>query len=169
MKRTITVATFVIVFATLLVLGIARAKNAHAYASRKIAASLDDGLDKPCSNATLNGTFGYTNTGFIVAPPALAGPFAGVGIQNFDGQGNTTASATVSQNGNILRVTVTGGTYTVNSDCTGSMTFLISPVNVTTHVDFVIVRGGAEFRAINTGSGAAITTVGKKQFPKDKE
>jgi hypothetical protein len=151
MKRTIA-ATFVIAFVTSLVLCVAPGAAAE---------------DKPCSNASLNGAFAYTNTGFIVAPPPLAGPFAGVGTQTFDGRGNTSASATVSQNGNILRVTITG-TYTVNPDCTGSMTLLVSPVNVTSHVDFVIVRGGAEFRAINTDPGAAITTVGKKQFPEDK-
>jgi len=151
MKRTTAAAAFVIVFATLFVLGVAPCAAAQ---------------DKQCSNASLNGAFAYTNTGFIVAPPPLAGPFAGVGTQTFDGKGNTFASATVSQNGNIFHVTITG-TYTVNSDCTGSMTLLVSPVGVTTHADFVIVRGGAEFRAINTDPGTVITTVGKKQFPDD--
>jgi hypothetical protein len=97
----------------------------------------------------------------------VAGPFAGVGIQTFDGKGNTSASATVSQNGSIVRVAVTG-TYAVKPDCTGSMTLLVSPVNVTSHVDFVIVRDGAGFQAINTDPGTVITTVGKKQFPEDK-
>lgn len=45
-----------------------------------------------CSNATLNGSFGYTNTGTILAGPD-AGPFGGVGRQTFDGKGNTEATA----------------------------------------------------------------------------
>lgn len=122
--------------------------------------------DKACSNSTLNGAFAYTNNGIIVVPPAEAGPFAAVGSQTFDGKGNTSASATVSQNGNILRVTIRG-TYAVEPDCTGSMTLLVSPVNVTSHVDFVVVRDGAEFRAINTDPGTAITTVAKKQSAKN--
>lgn len=70
-------------------------------------------------------------------------------------------------NGNMVRVTVIG-TYAVKPDCTGSMTLLVSPVNVTSHVDSVIVRDGPGFQAINTDPGTIITTVGKKQFPEDK-
>lgn len=120
-----------------------------------------------CSNATLNGSFGYTNTGTILAGPA-AGPFGGVGRQTFDGKGNTEATATVSVNGNISHATIKG-TYVVNSNCTGSMTLLVS-VGVetfTNHADLVIVHGGAGFRAINTDPGVVITTVAKKQSRSD--
>src|SRR5215831_16537380 len=115
-----------------------------------------------CSNATLNGSFGYTNTGTILAGPD-AGPFGGVGRQTFDGKGNTQATATVSVNGNIFHVTIKG-TYVVNSDCTGSMVLTVSagPETFANHVDLVIVSGGTEFRAINTDPGSVITTVGKK-------
>ena len=41
-------------------------------------------------------------------------------LQTFDGNGNTNATATISSNGNIAKVTVQG-TYTVNPDCTGTM------------------------------------------------
>lgn len=43
--------------------------------------------DKGCSNASLYGTFGYTATGVLTAPPSLAGSFATVGAQTFDGSG----------------------------------------------------------------------------------
>lgn len=121
-----------------------------------------------CSNATLSGSFGYTNTGTIIAGP-FAGPFGGVGHQTFDREGNTEATATVSVNGNIFHVTITG-TYTVNSNCTGSMTLLISTGGAgtfTNHVDFVIVHGGTEMRAIQTDPGAVVTTVLEKQSPED--
>jgi hypothetical protein len=49
--------------------------------------------DKGCSNASLYGTFAYTGTGVLTAPPPLARPFATVGGQTFDGNGNTTATA----------------------------------------------------------------------------
>jgi len=118
-----------------------------------------------CSNASLNGSFGYTNTGTILAGPNT-GPFGGVGRQTFDGKGNTQATATVSANGSVYHAIIKG-TYVVNSDCTGSMTLVGSAGSetFTNHVDFVIVRGGTEFRAINTDPGIVLTTVGKKQFP----
>ena len=119
---------------------------------------------RDCSNATLNGSFGYTITGFsFSAPPPLAGSFGQVGRQTFDGNGATTATAWVSQNGNIVAVTITG-TYTVNPDCTGTFATQISPLGLTGQTFFVIDASGVELRAINTDPGAVITTVGSRQF-----
>jgi hypothetical protein len=64
-------------------------------------------LADACSNATLKGTFAFTSSGLITSPAALAGPFADVGTQTFDGTGTTTATATAS-NGAIIPLTVTG-------------------------------------------------------------
>lgn len=137
----------IILLSTLAVLGIA--PNAQAQSS--------------CSNASLSGSFGYTNTGTIVTPPL--GLFAGVGRQTFDGKGDTEATATVSVNGQIYQATIKG-TYVVNPDCTGSMTLSVSAggQHFTNQVDFVIVCGGTEVEAINKDSGSVITTVAKKQF-----
>ena len=146
MKRT---NTFAIAVATALGLGILPAAQAD---------------DKGCSNASLKGAFAYTVTGFIVAPPPEAGPFASVGTQTFDGNGGTTAAATVSQNGNIVAVTL-NGTYTVNPDCTGTFTVLISPVGITAHVFFVIDNNGTEFQAIQTDPGVVVTGIARRQFP----
>jgi hypothetical protein len=122
--------------------------------------------DKGCSNASLHGTFAYTSTGSIAAPPAIAGPFVEVGTQTFDGQGGTTAAAMSSQNGNISPLTVTG-TYTVNPDCTGTMTLQVTFPGVPTfpvHVYFVVDDSGDEFQAIETDSGLVITRVGRKLY-----
>jgi hypothetical protein len=119
---------------------------------------------RECSNASLQGSFGFTSTGTLLAlPPPLAGPFGEIGRQTFDGQGNTEATATLSANGNINRVTIQG-TYVVNPDCTGSMTLFISPLGVTAHLDFVIDDDGAELRAIATGAGTIETRVYRQQF-----
>lgn len=120
--------------------------------------------DRGCSNASLTGTFAYTTTGFITAPPSLAGPFASVGTQTFDGKGATTAGAMVSQNGNIVPVTI-AGTYTVNPDCTGTFTLQVSPVGITTHVFFVIDDSATAFRAIQTDPGVVVTGAARRQFP----
>jgi hypothetical protein len=120
--------------------------------------------DKGCTNATVQGTFAYTSTGYITAPPAIAGPFAETGTQAFDGKGGTTAAVTLSQNGNIIPVTVTG-TYTVNPDCTGTMTLQVSPIDVTVHVFFVIDDAGNGFQAIETDPGIVITRIGRRLYP----
>jgi hypothetical protein len=146
----------VVVFATLLVLGIA--PKALAWENEE------------CSNTTLEGSFGYTSTGTLLdtyVPPPFAGPFGEVGRQTFDGKGNTKATATLSANGNIQQVTIEG-TYKVNSDCTGSMTLNVSPLQATVHADFVIDRDGTELRAIGTDSGVIESRVYRKQFRGDR-
>ena len=152
MKRTIAPATLVIVLATVFVLGILPRAQA--------------GERKECSDASLQGSFGFTSTGTLLAlPPPLAGPFAEIGRQTFDGRGNTHATATLSANGNILSVTAQG-TYVVNPDCTGSLTLYVSPFGNTVNADFVIDDDGAEVRAIITDAGAIESVVFKKQFPR---
>jgi hypothetical protein len=145
MKFTVTV------LAAIIVLGIGTAARA--------------GEAERCSNATLRGSFGYTSTGTLLpssAPPPFAGPFGEIGRQTFDGSGNTDATATLSANGNIVRVTIVG-TYSVNPDCTGSMTLAVSPLGLTVNADFVIVRDSAELHAIGTDPGVVETRIYKKQ------
>lgn len=131
-----------------------------------IATQAQAGEDKACSNASLQGSFGYSSTGTLLdsyVPPPFAGPFAEVGRQTFDGKGNTSGTATISSNGNINRVTIQG-TYTVNADCTGSMTLFIPDFGATVHADFVIDRDGEEIRAIVTETGVIESRVYRKQF-----
>jgi hypothetical protein len=145
MKSTHSVAAFAVAFAAVL--------------SLRVSAQAQG---KTCSNTTLKGSYGYTGTQ-ILTPPAIAGPFATVGRQAFDGQGNTTAAGTTSVNGQILKVTFTG-TYNVNPDCTGSMTVLVLPVNITGHYYFVIDDDGTELRAISKDPGSVGSTLVRKQF-----
>jgi hypothetical protein len=159
MKRTTAPTTLVIVFATVFVLGILPRAQA----------------DEPreCSETSLQGSFGFTSTGTLLAlPPPMAGPFGEIGRQTFDGQGNTDATATTSANGNINRVTIQG-TYVVNPDCTGSMTLFISPLGFTQHLDFVIDDDGTELRAISIPpaniTGNTETRIYKKQFQRGRK
>jgi hypothetical protein len=127
------------------------------------------GEHRECSNSSLQGSFGFSSTGTPLAnPPPFAGPFLEIGRQTFDGSGNTDATATLSANGNIVRVTVQG-TYVVNPDCTGSMTLFVSPFNITVDLDFVIDDDGAELRAIVTNAGSNESRVYKKQFSRDRK
>jgi len=121
-----------------------------------------------CSNASLQGSFGFTSVGTLLALPApFAGPFAEVGRQTFDGDGGTDATATLSANGNIVRATV-HGTYAVNPDCTGSMTLFVLPFGSTVNLDFVVDDDGTEIRAIVTGAGAVESRIYKKQVSRGR-
>ena len=72
---------------------------------------------KPCSLATLNGSYGYYRTGPILGD---GGQLAAVGIFTYDGNGGTVGTETVNRNGDV---SFEGGTgfYLVNTDCTGSL------------------------------------------------
>ena len=140
--------TFTIVALAALALGVAPAANAS----------------RGCSLATLKGTFADKDTGVITSPPAVAGPFAGVNLETFDGNGVLTGSGIGSLNGNIVTVTYTG-TYTVNADCTGTYTVKVSPLGLTTHAFFVIDGGGNELQIVITDQGTVITCIARRQFP----
>lgn len=118
--------------------------------------------NKGCSNASLKGTFSHMATGFITAPPAMAGPEAGVGTDTFDGNGGATGAATLSLNGNVIPL-VTTGTYKVNPDCTG--TYAILALGGTIHLAFVITDSGNEIQAICVDPGVVQTHIFRRQFP----
>ena len=124
-----------------------------------------------CSNALLKGSYGYTGTGALLAAyvgPTDAGPFAEVGRQTFDGKGHTDAIATLSANGDISQVTVEG-TYTVKSDCTGTMTLNIVQFGSTVDLNIVIDEDGNEIRAIVSDVNVIESRVYRKQFPSESE
>ena len=94
----------------------------------------------------------------------MAGPFAGVNTETFDGNSTVTGTGIGSLNGNIVPVTQEG-TYTVNPDCTGTYTIQISPLGLTAHGFFVIDDGGNELQIVITDPGTVITCIARRQFP----
>jgi hypothetical protein len=117
----------------------------------KVHAQEEAGATKVCSLETLEGRYGVTFSGFgaNAAVPGTFTPAAGVGLVTFDGDGNLSASETVSNGGQIFPVNLPG-TYTVNSDCTGSFT------TANAHLNLVIVRNGREILAVNTQQGRVV-------------
>jgi hypothetical protein len=107
-----------------------------------------------CSAATLHGRYGLTFSGYgtngaVPAPITAFIPVAGVGLVTFDGNGNLSASETVSNGGSVFPVNLPGN-YTVNSDCTGSLT------TANAHLNLVIVRNGREILSVNTQQGRVV-------------
>ena len=108
-----------------------------------------------CTLRSVKGAFGATFTGTITAGP-FAGPYAAVARIVCDGKGSCHGVGTQSLNGTILPLIDEGASYTVDPDCTGSITVPLvnGPV---IHFDFIIVSNGKELRSIQTDPGTAVT------------
>lgn len=119
--------------------------------------------EKPCSDATLKGTYSDQDTGTIVG----VGPFAGVNVDSFDGHGKMTISGISSLNGSVGPGVETG-TYHVNSDCTGTYTVKDSSGD-TFDAFFVISDCGKEIRIVITDPGTVINCIARKQFPEERD
>jgi hypothetical protein len=111
MKRTIAVVAASAAFVGLVVWGTTEKKSipslpvVHADAPRS------------CSTETVAGNWAFTDTGTVVG----IGPRAAVGMFTLDADGNLlNGVATSSLNGNVAGETFSG-TYTVNSNCTGTI------------------------------------------------
>ena len=79
------------------------------------------------------------------------GPVTAVGRITFDGKGNSVNPFTQSVNGAISRGVVTGP-YTVNSDCTVSLT-----QSDGTHYDMVVAPDGSTVNWIETDTGSVVS------------
>jgi len=123
-----------------------------------------------CTNATLQGSYGFTVTG--TRPPSQGAitveTVVGVAMTNFDGNGNLTQTdnihgsvsgyATPDRNGT--------GTYSINSDCTGTMQ-LSSPGSPTLTLRIVVVDNGNEVRtAVVNPLPVMVTSNGRRTTPR---
>ena len=108
-----------------------------------------------CSNATLNGSYSLHATGDIIG----IGPFAAVGVFNFDGNGHVSASLVTRTNGTNGVSNVTG-TYAVAPDCTAADTLSTATGVVSTH-SYAIFGRGRGFYILNTTVGAPNVVIGE--------
>jgi hypothetical protein len=96
---------------------------------------------KECDNSTIKGAYGYTVTGLAPSPSGLE-QLIGVGLRTHDGEGNFTQVQNEKRTSTAAVTDVQGsGTYTVNSDCTGTFT-----TSTGLQARFVIVAKGKEIR-----------------------
>jgi hypothetical protein len=100
-----------------------------------------------CSNASLKGKYGQTISGEILPGGGAVLPQNGVAMTHFDGNGKfTQVDFTVIDGSPQSSRFKTGetGTYTVNSDCTGTATF-VYPDGTEITLELVVVNQGREF------------------------
>src|SRR5690348_18310967 len=96
---------------------------AFAVAAATGSANAENGQ---CNAEIFKGAYGFTLTGWRIPDPAAPVHFAraGVGRLVADGKGNLSGTESKSKNGVIVPVTFVG-TYTVNTDCTGSAHMIV--------------------------------------------
>jgi hypothetical protein len=103
-----------------------------------------------CSVGTLRGAYIYAQDGFNIAGDLASQrtPFAQAGREIFNGDGTMSGVATANFNGDVVHMTY-AGTYTVEPDCTGAVTFSDGDGGMF-HYDIAIEDGGAEFGFVQT-------------------
>jgi len=164
MKRTITTISLAVFVGSLFAIGVpftgpdGGRRSIVSSVQAKDEDDNNDGRPGNCSQRTLNGSYGDTFSGTIVG----FGPIAGIGVTNFDGRGHFTGTDTVNINGSGGIPEMSTGTYTVNSDCTGS-TVQTCPDGWVVSLSLVIISHGKEYLFLNTAPGVVITGSSKKQ------
>jgi DNA/RNA endonuclease YhcR with UshA esterase domain len=104
-----------------------------------------------CTLATLKGLYVFDATGYDIVNSTPA-PKAVVELLTLKGDGTLTSLATVSLDGAIHSHVSGSGIYTVNQDCTGTLTFNGSGFTF----DLFIAPNGNRFHMIETVSNTVL-------------
>ena len=119
-----------------------------------------------CSVATLNGRYAFSSSGFT--PKGSMGdllPAVAVGVVTFDGAGNLSTTYTDVSPGKPTYIPLEGigsGTYSVNSDCTGSASCTAGNCAGITW-NTVIISDGTEVFGTTTAPFLLVTTADFKR------
>lgn len=114
-----------------------------------------------CTDRSLHGRFNFADQGSFFQPPGGAelGDSAVFVVIQFDGRGHESGTTTTNFSGGVAEPFT--GTYHVNADCTGSATDT-SVSGQTSHVNFVLVEHGNEWKVIAMDPGNVLTGTGDR-------
>ena|SRR5882724_5263069 len=129
--------------------------------ARRIAAPPKIHADDGCTNASLNGAYGYSQSGFFYSQNGL-GLFGATGRFAADGNGALTGADTLSVDGSVVRGRKYTGTYSIASDCSGSIVLQTSAG--TTNFDVVLNNNGQEVNLVETDANTIITGTAHQQI-----
>ena len=114
-----------------------------------------------CYVHSLRGGYAGSYTSGVIGTPTGG---VGVGVQTFDGAGRGSSIETVSINGTIVRGARATIRYTVNLDCTGTITWTYPDFgNLVVKADFVLTDNLKMLYTIGTDAGSISTGVFTKQ------
>ena len=111
-----------------------------------------------CSNRTLRGSYALNIDGTIIAGPNRL-LLRGVGMRQFDGQGNLSQVDFTTINGAAAETEWRSGsgTYELNSDCTGTMEIIQSDGSPTLRLRLVVGNHGRTTYDISEGNSTGAT------------
>ena len=131
-------------------------------AAATISKAQSTGETQACTTATLVGPYGYLLQGNLIEQGSLA-PYADMGSLSADGNGKFSGSGAESLAGTIASGTTITGTYTVNTDCTGSASLTYSNGLGPFHFNLVILNNGQEIRLVQNDSGSIVSGTARQQ------
>jgi hypothetical protein len=110
--------------------------------------SMGQAPDTPCSNATLNGTYGA-----LIQGTASALPFAALDLVTANGKGHFEGTGTIAYNGVVTQNVPISAKYAIKPDCSGTVSFSTGATQ-----NLVISHSGDQVQFIRTDDGNAQVT-----------
>jgi len=123
---------------------------------------------RACSNSTIRGSYAYTIHGQVFLPDGSTLLIDGLAKTTFDGKGNLTELDAVAANGNVAPGWASNtGTYSVNSDCTGTVT-VANGNQPPIHLQMLVGQSGNTIHEMVIDPGFATTADGERvQAPEE--
>jgi hypothetical protein len=115
-----------------------------------------------CSNSTIRGSYAYIIHGQVFLPNGPTLFIDGLAKTRFDGEGNLTELDAVAVNGNVAPGWVSNtGTYSVNPDCTGTIT-VTNGNQPKIHLQMIVAQSGNTIHEMVIDPGFATTSDGER-------
>jgi hypothetical protein len=116
-----------------------------------------------CTAASLKGSYGLALNGFFYDPNGFQGVYASAGLVVADGNGAITGTDTVNLDGSPTRGRQFTGTYTINSDCTGTASLKDASGSAIANLDLVITNGGKDVALVDSDTDTILSGTAKLQ------
>jgi hypothetical protein len=117
-----------------------------------------------CSLGTLKGLYMFAQSGYQSVNGSLV-PLGVTGKAVFHGNGGFDSLATLSIGATIVPDDAAPGTYTVNSDCTGTVTVHMTPPTPDVHLDIFVAPDGDKLFHIETDPGTVLSGTEQRVAP----
>jgi hypothetical protein len=116
-----------------------------------------------CTVANFKGAYGLAINGFFYDADGFQSVYSSAGLAVADGNGAITGTDTVNLDGTPTRGRQFTGTYTINSDCTGSTTLKDAAGNAIADLDLVVTNGGRDVALVDYDTDFILSGTAKLQ------
>jgi len=115
-----------------------------------------------CTNATIKGSYSFTIHGQVLLQNGAVLLIDGLARTTYDGEGNVTQLDAVAANGGVAPGwRVSTGTYSLSSNCTGTMT-VTNGDQPLIHTQLIVSQSGNTIRDMVMDPGFASTAEGER-------